>query len=91
MGLFKYFLVPFKNSHYVHLFFSLNSINIFINNVLNSLPGKLFISVSLFVFLGFFSLVPIESSSSAFLFCLTLSVTVNLGETVTSCGLKGVF
>ena len=91
LGLFKYFLVPFKNSHYVHLFFSLNSINIFINNVLNSLPGKLFISVSLFVFLGFFSLVPIESSSSAFLFCLTFSVTVNLGETVTSCGLEGVF
>ena len=26
-----------------------------------------------------------------FFFCLTFSVTVNLGETFTSCGLKGVF
>ena len=33
----------------------------------------------------------IQSSSSAFSFFLTFSASINLGETVTYCGLKGVF
>ena len=40
---------------------------------------------------GFSLALSIESYSSAFSFYLTFSVSVNLGGTVTCCGLEGVF
>lgn len=49
----------------------------------------MFIYVSLF-FQEFPLAISVEVSSSAFLFCLTLCVSVNLGETVTYWGLEGV-
>ena len=66
-----------------------NSVNIFITNVLCSLSGKWFISISLFfqgVSLALFQLrvVPLP-------FCLTSSASMSLCETVTYCGLEGVF
>ena len=68
-----------------------NSVNILIPNALNYLSGKLFISVSLFIFFQEFShACSIESSSSAFSFCLTFSASVNLSETATYCGLECV-
>ena len=48
-------------------------------------------SVSFFVLSGDFSCFFIESSSSAFPFYLTFSVSVNLGEKVNYCGLEGLF
>ena len=58
-------------------------------NFLNSLSGRLIISVALF-FQGFSLALSIESSSSAFSFYLTFSVSMNLGLTVIYY-LEGVF
>ena len=68
-----------------------NSVDILITNALNSLSGKLFISVSLWFSLLLFKsflLLLIEINSSVFSFCLTFPV--KLGETVTYWGLEGV-
>ena len=69
-----------------------NSVSFLITSALISLSYKLFISVSLF-FQGFSLAHSIEINSSVFSFCLTFSVSVNLGETVTNCRgiLEGVF
>ena len=56
-----------------------NSVDIFIINALNSLSGKLFISVLFFFPQGFSLAVSIESRSSAFSFCLAFSASMNLG------------
>ena len=67
-----------------------NSVSIFIINSLNSLSGRLIISVSFFFFFqGFCLALSIESSSLPFHF--TCSVSVNIGETVISCGPEVVF
>ena len=42
-------------------------------------------------FQGFSLALSTEGSFSAFLSYITFSVSMNLGETVISCGLKGVF
>ena len=70
-----------------------NSVDILITNALNSLSGKLLISVSLWFSLLLFKsllLLLIEINSSVFSFCLTFSVSVKLGETVTYWGLEDV-
>ena len=67
-----------------------NSVNIFITNVLNSLfVNCLFLFWYLFSW-GFSLAFSVESSSSAFSFCLTFSASMKLGEMVTYCGLEGV-
>lgn len=70
-----------------------NLISIFITNDLNSLYDKLLIYVSLFFyFSGVCSFaLSMESSSSAFSFCLAFPVSVNLDETVTCFGSEEVF
>ena len=78
-----------KCSEFTSILFP-NSVNIFITNVLNSLSGKLFISVSLF-FQGLSLALSGESHSSAFSFYLTFCASVNLDEIVTCCGLEEVF
>lgn len=71
-----------KYSLYTSIIFP-DSVNIFIMNALNSLPGKLFISVLWFIFSGFSPaffwvvLLPFH------LICLIFSASMNLGETVT--------
>lgn len=65
-----------------------NSFSILITNVLNSLSGKLFISVSLFIFSGAFSCS--YTSSSVFLPCLTFSISTYLDETIAYCSLERV-
>ena len=56
-----------------------------------TLSVKLFISVSLVVFSVFiFLFFSFETNSSLFSFCLTLSVSMVLGETVTCSSLEGV-
>ena len=63
---------------------SLDSVNIFIANVLNFYPVN---CLFLFHYLFFQELslaLSVESSSSALSFCLTFSASMNLGETVTS-------
>ena len=67
-----------------------NSVRIFTSNVLNSLSGWLITSVSLFNFQGFSPALSIESSSFAFSFYLTFSVSTSLGETVTYFVLEAV-
>ena len=67
---------------------SSNSVSVSIAKVLNYLSGRLTISVSLF-FQGFSLALSVERSS--FLFYLTLSVSMNLGEIVICCGLEGIF
>ena len=67
------------------------SVSIFINNVLNSLSSISFISVSLFNFQRFSLFLSTENSSCAFPFCLTFSVSVNLGEIVAYLVSEGVF
>ena len=69
-----------------------NSVGFLIASALISLSYKLFISFSLF-FGGFSLAHSVEISSSAFSFCLTFSVSMNSGETVTNCRgiLEGVF
>ena len=71
-----------------HLFFFSNSVGILITNSSNSLSGKLFISVSLFVgffFQGSHLTLLSELNSSVFSFCLYFSLSMKLGETV-NCG-----
>ena len=70
----------------------LNSFNIFITSFLNwgSSIDWWALFHSLF-FQGTSLVLFIESSSSAFPFYLTFSVSVNLGEKVTYCGLEGLF
>lgn len=57
-------------------------------NVLNSLTGKSFISVSLATFLGFSHALSIQTNFSAFLFSLTFSVSMKLGGKDTYCSLE---
>lgn len=67
---FLYFLVPFKKSH-CFLFFCLIQLIFLFTNALNSLSGKLFISVSLFIYLFIFSVflaLLVENISSVFYF-----------------------
>lgn len=64
----------------------LNSVNIFVTNVFNSLSGKFFINASFF-FQGFSHSLT-ENSSSVLSFYLTFHAYVNLYETVTSCDLE---
>ena len=69
-----------------------SSVNILITNTLNYSSGKLFISVSLVVFSGFFFflVLSIETTFTVFLFCLTFSVFMKLSELVLYPGLEGV-
>ena len=62
-----------------------NSVSILITNALNSLSGNLFTSISLLIFSGVSLALSVETSSSAFSFCLTFSASMNLHETVVIC------
>lgn len=65
-----------------------SSISILITYVLNSLPGKLFTSDSLF-FAGGSLALSFEASFSV-LVCFSFSVFMNLNETVTYCSFEEV-
>ena len=56
-----------------------NSVNILITSALNFLSGKLFISVLFLVFFQVFSLaLSIETDSSVFSFCVSISFSVEI-------------
>ena len=57
---------------------------------LNSFSGKLFTSLSLGFFSGFFLFLSFETYSPVFSFCLHFSISVKLHETVTYPSLEGV-
>ena len=65
-----------------------NSVKIFIINVLYQVNC---LSLFHYFFQGFSLALSIESSSSAFSFYWTLSASMNLGETLTYCGLEQMF
>ena len=65
--------------------------SIFVTKALNSSVNCLFVSLCFFFFFPGVFFFSLESSSSAFSFYLTSSVSMNVGETVTYCSLKGVF
>ena len=55
-----------------------NSVNILITSALNFLSGKLFISVLFFFFQVFSLALSIETDSSVFSFCLSISFSVEI-------------
>ena len=55
-----------------------NSVNILITSALNFLSGKLFISVFFFFFQVFSLALSIETDSSVFSFCLSISFSVEI-------------
>ena len=70
--------------------FSLIQLTFSVTNILISLSSQLFISFLLFIFFHGLSLaLSTESSSSEFSFCLTFSVSLNVGAIVISCSLEG--
>ena len=66
--------------------FFLNLFGILITNAL--IYGKLYTSVSFFQ--GLSLALSTETKSFVFSFCLTFSVSMELGETVTYCSLEGM-